>query len=108
MLSLQGGRLLIKSLTTRVILISISLLVFGISIYTFLNLRREQTQLINSARENTDLLLQTIERSIYNSMRIGNTEDTQIILEMVGQNRNLMGVRIFHPQIGRASCRERV
>jgi len=89
--------LVFKSLTTRVIFISISLLVFGISFYTFLNLRREQTQLINSARESTDLLLQTIERSIYNSMRIGNTEDTQIILEMVGQNRNLLGVRIFHP-----------
>ncbi len=86
-----------KSLTTRVIFISIILLVFGISAFTFLNLRREQTQLINSARESTDLLLQTIERSIYNSMRIGNTEDTQIILEMVGQNRNLLGVRIFHP-----------
>jgi two-component system, NtrC family, sensor kinase len=89
--------LVFKSLTTRVIFISISLLAFGISIYTFLNLRREQTQLINSARESSDLLLQTIERSIYNSMRIGNTEDTQIILEMVGQNRNLLGVRIFHP-----------
>jgi signal transduction histidine kinase len=89
--------LVFKSLTNRVIVISISLLVFGISIYTFLNLRREKIQLINSARESTDLLLQTIERSIYNSMRIGNTEDTQIILEMVGQNRNLLGVRIFHP-----------
>jgi signal transduction histidine kinase len=89
--------LVFKSLTTRVIFITISLLVFGISIYTYLNLKREQTQLINSARESTDLLLQTIERSIYNSMRIGNTEDTQIILEMVGQNRNLLGVRIFHP-----------
>ena len=86
-----------KSLTTRVIFISISLLAFGISIYAFLNLRREQTQLINSARENTNLLLQTIERSIYNSMRIGNSEDTQIILEMVGQNRNLTAVRLFHP-----------
>ncbi|HEX2769668.1 MAG TPA: ATP-binding protein [Geobacteraceae bacterium] len=86
-----------KSLTTRVIFISITLLAFGISSFTFLNLRREQTQLINSARENTDLLLQTIERSIYNSMRIGNTEDTQVILEMVGQNRNLLAVRIFHP-----------
>jgi signal transduction histidine kinase len=60
-------------------------------------LRREQAQLINSARESTDLLLQTIERSIYNSMRIGNSEDTQIILEMVGQNRNLTAVRLFHP-----------
>ncbi len=86
-----------KSLTTRVIFISIILLVFGIGSFAFLNLRREQTQLINSARTNTDLLLQTIERSIYNSMRIGNSEDTQAILEMVGQNRNLLGVRIFHP-----------
>lgn len=96
-MQLDGGRLAFKSLTTRVIFISISLLAFGISIYAFLNLRREQTQLINSARESTDLLLQTIERSIYNSMRIGNTEDTQIILEMVGQNRNLTAVRLFHP-----------
>ncbi len=86
-----------KSLTTRVIFISIILLVFGIGSFAFLNLRREQTQLIKSARTNTDLLLQTIERSIYNSMRIGNSEDTQAILEMVGQNRNLLGVRIFHP-----------
>ncbi len=86
-----------KSLTTRVIFITIVLLVFGIGSFAFLNLRREQAQLINSARTSTDLLLQTIERSIYNSMRIGNTEDTQIILEMVGQDRNLVGVRIFHP-----------
>jgi len=89
--------LVFKSLTTRVILISISLLVFVIGTFSFFNLRREKMQLINSARASSDLLLQTIERSIYNSMRIGNTEDTQIILEMVGQNRNLVGVRIFHP-----------
>jgi signal transduction histidine kinase len=30
-------------------------------------------------------------------MRIGNTEDVQVILEMVGQNEKLVGVRIFHP-----------
>jgi two-component system, NtrC family, sensor kinase len=54
-------------------------------------------QLINSARESSELLLNTIERSVYNSMRIGNTEDVQVILEMVGQNEKLVGVRIFHP-----------
>ena len=89
--------MIFKSLTSRVIVISISLLAFGISVFALLNLKRERTQLINSARESTDLLLQTIERSIYNSMRIGNTDDTQIILEMVGQNQKLRGVRIFHP-----------
>ncbi|HEY6837475.1 MAG TPA: histidine kinase, partial [Geobacteraceae bacterium] len=90
--------MIFKSLTTRVIFLSISLLAFGIGTFAYLNLKREQTQLINFARESTDLLLQTIERSIYNSMRIGNTEDVQVILEMVGQSNKLQGVRIFHPQ----------
>ena len=89
--------MIFRSLTTRVIFISISLLAFGISFFAFLNLRKEQTQLIHSARENTDLLLRTVEASIYNSMRIGNTDDVQVILEMVGQNPKLTGVRIFHP-----------
>lgn len=78
-------------------MISICLLVFGIGTFAFLTLRREQQQLINSARESSEILLNTIERSVYNSMRIGNTEDVQVILEMVGQNEKLVGVRIFHP-----------
>ena len=89
--------MIFKSLTSRVIVISICLLVFGISSFAFVTLRREQMQLINAARENSELLLNTIERSTYNSMRIGNSEDVQIILEMVGQNQKLLGVRIFHP-----------
>lgn len=87
-----------KSLTTKIIVIFISLLTLGIGSFTFISLKREQTQLINSARESTQLLLNTIERSIFNSMRIGNTQDVQTILEMVGENHLLRGVRIFHPQ----------
>ena len=78
-------------------MISICLLVFGIGTFAFLTLKREQMQLINSARESSELLLNTIERSVYNSMRIGNAADVQVILEMVGQNEKLVGVRIFHP-----------
>ena len=63
-----------KSLTSRVILICMTLLAFGITPFAFQNFKREQAQLINAARESTELLLQTIERSIYNAMRIGNTE----------------------------------
>jgi signal transduction histidine kinase len=70
---------------------------FGISIFALLNLQRERAQLITSARESSELLLQTIERSIYNSMRVGNTEETQSILEMVAQSQKLLAVRIFHP-----------
>lgn len=86
-----------KTLTSKVIILSIALLTFGISVFALLNLKRERTQLITSAREGSELLLQTIERSIYNSMRIGNTEETQSILEMVAQNQKLLAVRIFHP-----------
>lgn len=89
--------MIFKSLTTRVIVISICLLVFGIGSFAFVTLKREQMQLINAARESSDLLLNTIERSTYNSMRIGNTEDVQTILELVGQNQKLLSVRIFHP-----------
>jgi signal transduction histidine kinase len=89
--------LIFKSLTSKVIVISIALLAFGISVFALLNLKRERGQLITSAREGSDLLLQTIERSIYNSMRIGNTEETQSTLEMVAQNQKLLAVRIFHP-----------
>jgi len=89
--------LIFKSLTSKVIVMSIGLLAFGISLFAMLNLKRERAQLITSAREGSDLLLQTIERSIYNSMRIGNTEETQTILEMVAQSQKLIGVRIFHP-----------
>ena len=78
-------------------MISICLLVFGIGTFAYLTLLREQTQLLNSARESSELLLNTIERSVYNSMRIGNTADVQVILEMVGQSEKLVGVRIFHP-----------
>ncbi len=89
--------MIFKSLTTRVIVISISLLAFGISAFAYLNLKREQKQLIDSARESSRLLLNAIESSIYNSMRIGNTADVQTILEMVGNSHKLLAVRIFHP-----------
>jgi signal transduction histidine kinase len=89
--------LIFKSLTSRVIVISICLLTFGISVFAFITLRREQMQLIDVAKESSEMLLNTIERSTYNSMRIGNSEDVQIILEMVGQNQKLLSVRIFHP-----------
>lgn len=87
-----------KSLTTRIIAIFIGLLTAGVGSFTFVSLKREQAQLINSARESTQILLNTIERSIFNSMSIGNTDDVQLILQMVGQSHRLRGVRIFHPQ----------
>jgi two-component system, NtrC family, sensor kinase len=87
-----------RSLTTRVIVTTISLLVAGIFIYTTFNVRRQQDMLIETARESTELLLHTVESSIYNTMHLGNVQDVGSILSMVGQHNQLVGVRIFHPQ----------
>ncbi|RNC69159.1 MAG: sensor histidine kinase [Desulfuromonadales bacterium] len=91
--------MIFKSLTTRVIVILISLLSVGIGTFTYLNFNRERSQLIAGARENTVLLLNTIERSIFKSMSIGDTQDVQTMLQMVGHSHSkLVGVRIYHPQ----------
>ena len=86
-----------RSLTTRVIVTTISLLVAGIFIYTIFNVRHQHDMLINTARESTELLLHTVESSIYNTMHLGNVQDVGSILSMVGQHNQLVGVRIFHP-----------
>lgn len=86
-----------RSLTTRVIATSITLLITGIFTYTIFNVQHQQEMLIESARENTELLLHTIESSIYNTMHLGNVQDVGSILSMVGQHNQLVGVRIFHP-----------
>jgi signal transduction histidine kinase len=86
-----------KSLTTRIIVTTISLLVCGIFLYTSFNVRHQQTQFIDTARESTELLLHTVENSIYNTMHLGNIQDVSTILAMVGQHNQLVGVRIFHP-----------
>lgn len=85
------------SLTTRVIATTISLLVAGIFIYTTFNVRQQHDMLIDTARESTELLLHTVESSIYNTMHLGNVQDVGSILSMVGQHNQLVGVRIFHP-----------
>jgi signal transduction histidine kinase len=88
--------LFFKSLISRVIILNIVLLTIVIGAFTMLHIRREQNHLITATRENAHLLLSTIEKSIFNSMRVGNSEEVQSILEMVGQDQILTNVRIFH------------
>ncbi|BCS54885.1 PAS domain-containing sensor histidine kinase [Geobacter sp. SVR] len=86
-----------KSLTTRIIATTITLLICGIYTYTFFNVRYQQSQFIEMARESTELLLHTVESSIYNTMHLGNVQNVGSILALVGQHNQLVGVRIFHP-----------
>ena len=86
-----------KSLISRIIILNILLLVIGVGSFSLLHLQREQSHLINSTRTDAEVILATIENSIFNSMKAGKSSDVQAILEMVGQSHNIANVRIFHP-----------
>jgi len=87
-----------RSLISRIILFNVLLLALGVGIFTLFHLYREQAHLIGTTRQHANMLLGTIEKSIFNSMRLGNTSDVQAILETVGHGHGITGVRIFNPE----------
>ncbi len=86
-----------NSLISRVILLNVLLLSLGVGTFTLFHIYREQNHLFEATRLNAKLLLDTIEKSIFNSMRLGNSAEVQAIIEMVGNSEDLVGVRIFGP-----------
>jgi signal transduction histidine kinase len=93
----NGTDVIFNSLVIRVIILNILLVSVVIGAFTMFHIRREEQHLINSTRDSAKLLLSTVEKSIFNSMRVGNSYDVQAILEMVGRSHRLTNVRIFHP-----------
>lgn len=86
-----------NSLIGRVILLNALLLILGVGTFAMYHLQREQSHLIDVNRQNAQLLLNTIERSIFHSMCTGNQANVQFILEKVGTSEELMAVQIFSP-----------
>lgn len=86
-----------NSLISRVIILIILILALGVGTFSIFFTRREHNRLITSARENAELLLSTVEKSIYNSMLTGSSAEVQVTLEKVGRSHGLTNVRIFHP-----------
>ncbi|SHJ11875.1 hypothetical protein SAMN02745165_01623 [Malonomonas rubra DSM 5091] len=87
-----------NSLISRIILLNVLLLIIGVGTFAMYHLQREQGHLIDVNRQNAELLLNTIERSIFHSMCTGNQANVQAILEKVGSSRELLAVQIFGPQ----------
>ena len=73
------------------------LMTTGIGIFTLFHIQREEKHLIEATRESAELLLSTVEKSIFTSMSIGNSEDVQEILEQIGRTNEFAHLRIFHP-----------
>lgn len=91
------GFSLFKSLISRIILFNVLLLALGVGVFTLFLLYREQSHLISTTRYHAEMLLGTIEKSIFNSMRRGDSQQVQAILETVGHGHGMTGVRIFSP-----------
>ena len=86
-----------KSLIGRIVILSFLLFLVAIGSVTLFHIRREHTHIVNASLRTADLMMSVIERAINSSMSTGNTRDVQTILEMVGSDQRLAGVRIFHP-----------
>ena len=87
----------IRSLIGRIIILSFLLFLVAIGSVTLFHIRREHNHISETSQNTADLMMSVIERSISSSMSTGNTRDVQAILEMVGSDPRLNGVRIFHP-----------
>jgi len=87
----------IRSLIGRIVILSFLLFLIAIGSVTLFHIRREHTHITDTSLYTADLMMSVIERSISSSMSTGNTRDVQKILEMVGSDSRLAGVRIFHP-----------
>ncbi len=64
---------------------------------TLFHIHREHNHIEQTSLRTADLMMSVIERAINSSMSTGNTKDVQAILEMVGSDQRLSGLRIFHP-----------
>jgi hypothetical protein len=86
-----------KTLTGRILVLSLLLFTLAIGTVTMLHIRREHQHIIETTRDNAELMLSVIERSISSAMSVGNSRDVQTVIETIGTDPHLAAVRIFHP-----------
>ena len=87
-----------RTLTGRILILSLLLFTVAIGTITLLHIRREHQHITRTSQETAELLLAVIERSIESSMSVGNSRDVQAILETVGRDPHLSAVRIFNAE----------
>ena len=84
-----------RTLIGRILILTLLLFTVTLGTVTLLHIRREHHHITSSSTETAELILSVIERSVASSMSVGNTRDVQAILETVGGDPRLAGVRIF-------------
>lgn len=90
--------MIFKSLITKIIISTTLILFIAIGISWWIHMGIYESQLMDGVRRKVENVLTTAENSISKSMRIGKTDDTRNILELVNSHMEEKStVRIFHP-----------
>jgi two-component system NtrC family sensor kinase len=82
------------SLRLKMILGIGAILFVVILVYAFIGLRRQATHLLNMSRREGDLIASLTDRAISRAMEQGKTGEVQAILERIGEDPDLSGIRI--------------
>ncbi len=82
------------SLRLKMILGIGAILFVVILVYAFIGLRRQATHLLNMSRREADLIASLTDRAISRAMEQGRTGEVQAILERIGEDPDLSGIRI--------------
>ncbi|MDT8442352.1 MAG: ATP-binding protein [Desulfuromonadales bacterium] len=85
-----------NSLIGRILILSLLLFTIALGAVTLVHIQREHSHLTENGQRTGELIISVVERAIFSSMRTGNSRDVQTIIEMVGSDPRLEGVRIFH------------
>lgn len=88
-------KLIEKSLTAKISLAISVVLIFFISLITYLDASNEDKDILGIYRMNASALVSTIEKAFISAMREGRSEDVQKIFENIGTQEGVIGVRIF-------------
>jgi signal transduction histidine kinase len=90
-----------NSLIVRIIVMNVILLTIGIGVFTLFHYQRDRSNMLRLTREGAEILMVTVENSIFNTKCKGNSETLQRTLELIADGPNLRVVRIFNPETGR-------
>ncbi|MDY0291095.1 MAG: ATP-binding protein [Desulfuromonadaceae bacterium] len=89
-----------NSLIVRIIVMNITLLTIGIGVFTLFHYQRDRNNMLKLTRDGADILMVTVENSIFNSKCKGDAHTLQRTLELIASGPSLRVVRIFNPDTG--------
>jgi len=89
------------SLRLKMIVVIGAILLVMTLVYSFIALRRQAAHLLNMARREADLIAAVADRGISRAMEQGKSGEVQAILQRIGEDPDMAGIRIVDPVEGK-------